>query len=119
MSKPISLLRVAEARSALATVRQSAPDLILLDLPRSRGASVTLARALHSAAPGARVVVLVHDAARMDVAGHVRAGVSAFLMAEATAATRRQTLQSVARGHPVLPPELTRRFFNQIIRLGR
>lgn len=110
---------VSNAGAVLETVRASAPDIVLLNLDASSETSLTLAGVLHGAVPLSRVIILVRDPARIDVASHVRAGVSGFLLASASPARARQTILSVANGIQVLPLELTRSLFGQLTRPGK
>ena len=105
-------------RRALHAVGDKRPALVLLNLRREGHDNLTLAQALHQAVPESRVIVMGSKPVQEDVAGLVRAGVSGFLMANASLDRLLRTIQSVARGIQVLPSELTHTLFGQINELG-
>ncbi len=100
---------------AVRLVRDSRPDLVLLHLGKATDDdALTLAGALHGEAPGSRVVVMGLPADSTDVESFIRAWVSGFLMADATFGEFLATVERVARGEQVLPPELAAALFAQL-----
>ena len=106
----------AEVEEALKQVRETGPDVVLLSLRRGDDEGLMLAGALHGEAPASRVVVMGLKSAHQDVAGYVRAGAAGFIMAGASFGVVTRTIQSVAQGTRVLPPELTHSLFGQLAR---
>lgn len=104
----------AGIEEALETVREIKPDMVLLNLRRKGDDSLTLAGALHGEVPEFQVIIIGVAPLRGDVASFVRAGVSGFLMANASFDTFLSTIHSVAQGMRVLPSELTRTLFGQL-----
>lgn len=104
----------AEVEAALRTVRKAKPDMVLLNLRREGDDSLKLAGALHGQAPQSRVIILGLEPLHEDVVSLVRAGVSGFLMANASFDTFLSTIHSVAQGIQVLPSQLTRSLFAQL-----
>lgn len=104
----------AAIEDALRTVRDVRPDVVLLNVDRLGGTSVTLAGALHGQVPESRIIVLGLEEASEDLWRFVRAGVSGFILASATLEEFRATILSVARGIQVLPPGLTASLFSQL-----
>jgi len=96
------------------TVRETRPALVLLNLTRKGNERLTLADALHVAAPEVPVVMLGLGRRQEDVASLVRAGVAGFIMANATFALYLSTIHLVAAGIRVLPPDLTHALFSQL-----
>lgn len=99
---------------ALQKVRQARPDLVLLNLASKGGDFLGLAGALHGDVPGTRVVVMGLKSLHEDVAGFLRAGVSGFIMADASFEEFLGTIHSVSRGICVLPSRLTHSLFGQL-----
>ena len=91
---------------------------MLLNLRKKGIASLALAAALHGAAPESRLILMGLEPLHEDVATYVRAGASAFIMADATLETVLVTLYSVAEGHQILPPELAGCLFDQLTGTG-
>ena len=104
----------AEIVEALRQVRGARPELVLLNLRKKGIASLALAAALHGAAPESRLILMGLEPRHEDVASYVRAGASAFIMADATFETVLITLYSVAEGNQILPPELAGCLFEQL-----
>jgi DNA-binding NarL/FixJ family response regulator len=102
------------AEEAVRRVVETRPDVVLLGLRQEGDDTLTLAGALHGAAPASRVIVLGLEARQPDIAGLIRAGVSGFLMAHATFDELLETVRAVAAGTQVLPPGLTTALFNQL-----
>jgi DNA-binding NarL/FixJ family response regulator len=100
--------------AALRMVHEAKPDLVLLNLPREGDDRVTLAGALHGEVPDSRVIVMGLEPLQTDVAAFIRAGVSGFIMADASFDTFLSTIHSVAQGVQVLPLELTGSLFGQL-----
>ena len=103
-----------QTAAALRKVRKTKPDLVLLSLRREGDHGLSLARALHAQISASRVILVGLEPVHKDVMSFVRAGVSGFIMAQASLLTFLSTIGSVARGIKVLPPELTHSLFAQL-----
>jgi two-component system, NarL family, response regulator NreC len=103
-----------ESAEALQSVRETRPDLVLLNLAPGAGETMALAGALHDEMPGSRVVVMGLTPLHKDVAGFLRAGVSGFIMADAAFDEVLATISSISRGVGVLPSGLTHSLFGQL-----
>ncbi len=108
----------AKIVEALGLVRKARPELVLLNLRRKGSARLALAAALHGAAPESRLILMGLEPLHEDVASYVRAGASAFIMADAPFDTVLGTLRSVAEGNQILPPELAGCLFGQLTGYG-
>lgn len=108
----------AEVEEALRQVRAAKPDLVLLNLQQEGDDSLALAGALHGEAPSSRVILMGLEPQQADVASYLRAGVSGFIMQDASFDTYLDTIHAVADGIQVLPPELTRTLFVQLKQHG-
>jgi DNA-binding NarL/FixJ family response regulator len=108
----------AKIDEAVHVVRTARPHVVLLNLQQTGDDTQTIAGALHGSAPDSRVIVMGFEAPQEDVARFLRAGVVGFTMVGATFEVLIDTIHSVARGIPVLPPELTRSLFSQLKRHG-
>jgi two-component system nitrate/nitrite response regulator NarL len=108
------LATCADSREALGVVRDFCPDVVLLDLDGQDTQRLTLAGSLHGEVPSARIIILGLDPQQGDVNSLVRAGVSGFIMPGLPFDGFLRTIQSVAAGNKVLPPELTSPLFGQL-----
>jgi DNA-binding NarL/FixJ family response regulator len=104
----------AKIEQALRKVRAIEPDMVLLNLSREGPRSLMLAGALHGEVPESPVIIMGLEPLHEDVAGFVRAGVSGFIMTDASFDKFLSTIHSVARGIQVLPLELTPSLFGQL-----
>ncbi len=109
----------ADAETALAAVRDTRPDVVLLAMGQLDDDRLTLTGALHGESPDSRVVIMGLGTGQEDLTGFVQAGVSGFIMAEASFEEYLHTIHAVARGVQVLPRELTRALFRQLGRHRR
>jgi DNA-binding NarL/FixJ family response regulator len=116
LSGVLVLAASAEIEVAVEKVRETAPDITLLNLAQEGEDNLTLAGALHGEAPDSRVIIMGLMPLHKDVAGLIRAGASGFIMAGASFEKCLQTINSVAEGTQVLPLELTRSLFGQLNR---
>lgn len=100
---------------ALAKARRLKPELILLDLGLLSQNSLRLIGLFKKNAPAARIIGMDLVPVQEDLVQYVEAGVSGFVLKDATFDDFLRTIRSVARGVNVLPPPLTGSLFNQII----
>lgn len=106
----------ADVDEALEKVRESKPDVVLLDFGLQDHDSLSLTATVHGEVPAARVIVMGLLPLQEDVANYVRAGASGFIMKDASFEDFFGTIRAVARGAEVLPPALTNSLFSQIAR---
>jgi DNA-binding NarL/FixJ family response regulator len=104
----------ADVEEALQKVRESQPDVVLLDFGLVDHDSLSLTATVHVEVPAARVIVMGLLSAQEDVADYIRAGASGFIMKEASFDDFFSTIRAVAAGAEVLPPALTTSLFAQI-----
>jgi DNA-binding NarL/FixJ family response regulator len=109
----------AKVEVALAKIQETKPNIVLLNLRAEGDDCLTLAGALHGQTPASRVILMGVEPLEADLAGFVRAGVSGFIMADASFAEFLVTVHSVAGGVQVLPTALTRSLFGQLSGWGR
>lgn len=105
------------AASAVADAKflaETKPDVVLLDVGLGDQDSLRLAQALMKDTPGARIIVMDLLPVHEDIADFVNAGVSAFVLKDATFDEFVATIRSVAAGQKVLPPRMTESLFSQI-----
>jgi DNA-binding NarL/FixJ family response regulator len=108
---------VATARSgaeALRHVARHRPHLVLLDATISDRDSLKLVSSVKKLFPDTKIIVMHLLPAQEDVVAFVRAGVSGFIMKDASLADFVSTVRSVADGESVLPPTMTGTLFSHI-----
>jgi DNA-binding NarL/FixJ family response regulator len=99
-----------------AFVAGTVADVLLLDVGLRDQDSLAVAAALLRAHPGARIIVMDLLPVNEEVREYVNAGVSGFVLKDATFDEFVATIRAVAGGAKVLPPRLTESLFAQIAR---
>lgn len=114
--KQVSELSVVYSGSGadLAGLERVEPRVVLLDLGLETGDSLSAARRVRAALPESRVVAMDLLPAREDIRDLVKAGVSGFILKDATLDELVSTILSVAAGAHVLPSTMTTSLFSQI-----
>jgi DNA-binding NarL/FixJ family response regulator len=92
------------------------PDVVLLDVGLRDEDSLGVAAALTKNAPTAKIIVMDLIPMNDDIVQFVNAGVSGFVLKDATFDEFVATIRTVAAGGKVLPPSMTESLFSQIAR---
>lgn len=93
-----------DVASAVATIRDTTPDVVVLDVRLPGGGGPAVLRELGDRAPPTLAVSASDE--RDDVLATVRAGAGGYLLKTAPVADIAAALQSVHDGEPVFSPEL-------------
>lgn len=111
-------LKVVAAKSSADStlLRQVNPQVVLLDLGLRNGDSLRVAQQVRREFPESRIIVMDLLPVHEDIVEFVNAGVSGFIMKDATLEELVTTIRSVAGGAHVLPPQVTGTLFSQIAR---
>jgi two-component system, NarL family, nitrate/nitrite response regulator NarL len=102
------------ANGSMADLRDAASQVLLLDVGLEGEDSLELAQRIRSEVPGIRVIVMDLLPVHEDLFEFVTAGVSGFILKDATLDDLLTTIRSVAVGRTILPPEMTTTLFSQI-----
>ena len=116
----LSVVAVAEdgnAVSQLKNVRRD-PDVVLWDHELERENGQRLMATLRERVPAARIIAMNISPEQLDIAEFVKAGVSGFILKNASASDYLKTIRTVVAGSRVLPPLLTNSLFTQIVKLA-
>jgi DNA-binding NarL/FixJ family response regulator len=111
-------LKVVAATSSadLSLLGKVNPQVVLLDLGLRNGDSLRIAETVRTEFPDARVIVMDLLPVHEDIVEFVHAGVSGFIMKDATLEDLVSTIRLVAQGTNVLPPQMTSSLFSEIAR---
>ena len=99
----------------LECIGKSEPNIVLLDLGLRNQNSLQLVKVLKKDFKNIKVIVMDLVPLQEDVLLFVQAGVSGFILKDATVDDFLRTIRSVASGAKVLPPHLTESLFSQIV----
>jgi len=104
----LKVVAAAESATAgLAHMRETKPDVVLVDAALGNGDSHRLVRDLKSEGPRTRVIVMDLLPVQEDVIAFVRAGANGFIVKDATIDEFVRTIRSVSKGADVVPQSLT------------
>jgi DNA-binding NarL/FixJ family response regulator len=110
-------LRVVAAGVAdPAFIEEAKPDVLLLDVGLGDEDSLRVAATLSKQRPGTKIIVMDLVPMNEDIVQFVNAGVSGFVLKDATFDEFVETIRSVAAGGKVLPPRMAESLFSQIAR---
>src|SRR5690349_15369908 len=108
-------LRVVAASAAdPAFIDREKPDVLLLDVGLGDDDSLSVAAALTKHAPSTKIIVMDLIPMNEDIVQFVNAGVSGFVLKDATFDEFLATIRAVAAGGKVLPPRMAESLFSQI-----
>jgi DNA-binding NarL/FixJ family response regulator len=109
-------LKVVAAGAAVDAdwLRAAQAQVILLDVGLWDDDSLRVAARVREEHPEARVIIMDLLPVHEDIVEFVNAGVSGFILKDATFDDLVSTIRSVADGAHVLPPEMTSSLFSQI-----
>jgi two-component system response regulator DegU len=99
----------------LQRIQSFRPDVLLLDLGLRNQNSLQLVKATKTNSPTTKVIVMDLIPMQADVLEFVRAGVSGFILKDATIDDFLKTIRLVAQGTKVLPSLMTGSLFSQIV----
>jgi DNA-binding NarL/FixJ family response regulator len=94
------------------------PNIVLLDLGLPNQNSLELVKILKDGLLDIKVIVMDLIPIQEDIMRFVEAGVSGFILKDATFAEFTKTIRAVAEGEKVLPPVMADSLFSQIMDYG-
>jgi len=109
------LAALGDRDNVLQKIQQLKPRVVLLDLGLRNQDNLRLVQTITKEHPDVRVIVMDLLPAQADIIEFVRAGVSGFLLKDATFDEFLKTIRLVAIGTNVLPPPLTDSLFSEIV----
>ena len=104
-----------ESEATLTKVSDLKPDVLLLDFSLPNQDSFELIKSLKKNCPETKVIIMDIVPLQSDIVTFIKAGVSGFLLKDASTNDFLNTIRLVADGEKVLPPNLTGSLFSQII----
>lgn len=101
----------ASGQEALAVVRATAPDVVLMDLRMPDGDGATATAQIVALGQKTRVVVLTTYETDADILRAVEAGAAGYLLKDSSRADLLHAVRSAARGETVLAPSVAGRLW--------
>lgn len=106
---------VGNGENIVAMMKKYKPEVLLLDLGLRSRSSLNLVKLVKKNFPSSKVIIMDLIPSQADVFEFVQAGVSGFILKDATVSDFLKTIRSVAKGLKVLPSNLTGSLFSQIV----
>jgi DNA-binding NarL/FixJ family response regulator len=106
---------VGNGENILAIMKKYKPEVLLLDLGLRNRSSLNLVRLVKKNFTKTRIIIMDLIPTQADILDFVQAGVSGFILKDATINDFLKTIRSVAKGLQVLPQNLTGSLFSQIV----
>jgi DNA-binding NarL/FixJ family response regulator len=108
----------ASATASAAFMAEARPQVLLLDVGLRDQDSLKVAAAIQRDVPGTRIIVMDLIPVNEEIVEFVNAGVSGFVLKDASFEEFVATIRSVASGNKVLPAQMTDTLFSQIAKDG-
>jgi DNA-binding NarL/FixJ family response regulator len=106
----------ADGRQALQLVKEQRPDIVLMDISMPGLNGLEAAGRIAKAYPEVRVLMLSAHSSEEYVCQALRAGVSGYLLKDASTAELEIALRAVAQGQTYLSPAISRHVINDYMR---
>lgn len=106
---------VGDGENILKVMQRFKPETILMDLGLRSRSSLHTVKLIKKKFSSIKVIMMDLIPTQDDVLEFVQAGVSGFILKDATVSDFLKTIRSVAKGFQILPPNLTGSLFSQIV----
>ena len=106
---------VGNAENILVMMDKAKPDIVLLDLGLRNQNSLQIVKLTRKEFPESKIIMMDLVPIQSDVFIYIKAGVSGFILKDASIAEFLKTIRLVYQGHRILPPHLTGSLFSQIV----
>ncbi len=108
---------IGEASSgeeAIEKVAQERPDVVFMDVRMPGMSGIEATKAIRSASPDTRVILLTVDESRASISEAIQAGVSGYLLKDASPDELVNAARLAVEGKAVIHPTLTRAFIEEV-----
>ncbi|HEX7463296.1 MAG TPA: response regulator transcription factor [Actinomycetota bacterium] len=104
----------ASGEEAVDVVRDQAPDIVFMDVRMPGMGGIEATKAIRLASPDTRVILFTVDESRTSIAEAIQAGVSGYLLKDASADELVNAARLALEGKAVIHPQLTRAFIEEV-----
>src|ERR671916_233761 len=103
----------SDGREAIGVVRDTLPDIVLMDLVMPNSDGVEATRAITGLVPSTRVIVLTSFSEDEKVFASIKAGAQGYLMKDVLPQDLVRAIRTVHRGEAQLDPEIARKLMQE------
>ncbi len=104
----------ATGEEAVERARELTPDVVFMDVRMPGIDGIEATRQILEAAPGTKVILITIDESRGAISQAIQAGVSGYLLKDASADALVDAARNAVEGNAVIHPQLTRTFIEEV-----
>jgi DNA-binding NarL/FixJ family response regulator len=104
----------ASGEEAVERARELSPDVVFMDVRMPGMDGIEATRRIREAAPGTKVILITIDESRSAISEAIQAGVSGYLLKDASADTLVDAAKNAIEGNAVIHPHLTKTFIEEV-----
>ena len=104
----------ASGEEAVERVAETQPDIVFMDVRMPGMGGIEATRKIREATPSTRVILFTVDESRSSIAEAIQAGVSGYLLKDASADELVNAAKLALEGKAVIHPQLTRAFIEEV-----
>jgi DNA-binding NarL/FixJ family response regulator len=103
----------ASGEEAVARARELEPDVVFMDVRMPGMDGIEATRRIREAAPNTKIILITIDESRGAVADAIQAGVSGYLLKDASPDALIDAARNAVEGNAVIHPQLTKTFIEE------
>lgn len=104
----------ASGEEAVDRARELSPDVVFMDVRMPGMDGIEATRRIRQAAPETKVILITVDESRGAISDAIKAGVSGYLLKDASAEALVDAARNVVEGNAVIHPQLTKTFIEEV-----
>jgi DNA-binding NarL/FixJ family response regulator len=104
----------ASGEEAVERARELSPDVVFMDVRMPGMDGIEATRRIREAAPLTKVILITIDESRGAISEAIQAGVSGYLLKDASADTLVDAAKNAVEGNAVIHPHLTKTFIEEV-----
>jgi DNA-binding NarL/FixJ family response regulator len=104
----------ANGEEAIEAARDLSPDVVFMDVRMPGMDGIEATRRIRDASPDTRVILITIDESRGAISDAIQAGVSGYLLKDASPETLVDAARNAVEGNAVIHPQLTKTFIEEV-----
>jgi DNA-binding NarL/FixJ family response regulator len=104
----------ANGEEAIEAARDLSPDVVFMDVRMPGMDGIEATRRIRDASPDTRVILITIDESRGAISDAIQAGVSGYLLKDASPETLVDAARNAIEGNAVIHPQLTKTFIEEV-----
>jgi DNA-binding NarL/FixJ family response regulator len=104
----------ASGEEAIERARELTPDVVFMDVRMPGMDGIEATRRIRQAAPSTKVILITIDESRGAISEAIQAGVSGYLLKDASADVLIDAARNAIEGNAVIHPQLTKTFIEEV-----